>query len=58
MDRLILKLPIANIEIDNREKDVILMWQQEKGGDSNLLIVERERIKDLIKLLNKIVNQK
>lgn len=39
-----------NIEIDNREKDIVQLWQK-----SDVIQIERENIKALIELLNKEV---
>lgn len=40
----------ANLEVDNREKDSVLIWSMEKG-DPQVVIVSRENIDKLIKVL-------
>ena len=43
----------GNIEIDNSEKDVILIWLDEGRAEENeLVIIERESIQQLINILN------
>lgn len=39
------------LELDLREKDVVLIWQFDKY-DSNVILVEREKINNLIDALN------
>lgn len=44
----------GDIEIDDREKDCILIWFLEKN-DSNVVIVQREYIQELIQQLQNII---
>lgn len=45
----------GRIEIDNTEKDIVLMWMFE-DSESNVLQIERDNIDYLINLLNECKN--
>lgn len=42
----------SHIEIDQRESDILILWQLNGGGvESNVIQIEREKIPELIKIL-------
>ena len=45
---------LASIKIDTNESDCVLLWYQEKGGESNLVLVDRKKgLQKLIDALKK-----
>jgi hypothetical protein len=43
------------VEVNNEEKDIVQLWQHGKD-DVNVVMVERERIQELIEVLQKELN--
>lgn len=51
---MILQTNYANIEFDNIEKDVVMIWQNE-CEESNVIHVEREKLQEFINHLQTLV---
>lgn len=51
MNKIVPNGKYQEIEIDQSEKDVVILWQIGKE-DSNCLIIQRDKIKDLIKIIS------
>ena len=46
----------GDIEIDASEKNCILLWQKQQD-ESNVIFIERDKLKELIHLLSTLLNE-